>query len=79
VMNKISRKEYVYRSWLQRFCAKDVAGAFTLTMEKIRTVDRVLIRLNEDGDSPQKSTLEALNAAFRDLQAAADRLLATTA
>src|SRR6266853_5224890 len=76
VMNKISRKEYVYRSWLQRFWNKDMADAFILTMEKIRTVDRVLIRLNEGGD--QKSDLEALHAAFRDLQAAADHLLAAT-
>jgi hypothetical protein len=75
-MNKISRKEYVYRSWLQRFWNKDMADAFILTMEKIRTVDRVLIRLNEGGD--QKSDLEALHAAFRDLQAAADHLLAAT-
>ena len=76
MMNKISRKEYVYRSWLQRFWNKGVANAFILTMEKIRIVDRVLIRLNEGGD--QKSSLEALHAAFRDLQAVADRLLATT-
>ena len=59
-MNKISRKEYVYRSWLQRFWSKDVAEAFTRTMEKIRNVDRVLIRLNEDSESPQKANLEAL-------------------
>lgn len=79
VMNKISRKEYVYRSWLQRFWSKDVADAFALTMEKMRTVDRVLIRLNEDGESPQKSNLETLDAAFRDLREAASRLLITTA
>jgi hypothetical protein len=78
VLNKIARKEYVYRSWLRRFWTKDVGDTFILTMEKIRTVDRALIRLNEDGDAPQKSNLEALDAAFRDLQAAADRLLATT-
>jgi hypothetical protein len=78
VMNKISRKEYVYRSWLQRFWSKDVADAFVLTMEKIRTVDRVLIRLNEDGDNPQKSNLEALESAFRDLREAASHLLAST-
>ena len=54
-MNKISRKEYVYRSWLQRFWSKDVAEAFTRTMEKIRNVDRALIRLNEDSESPQKA------------------------
>jgi hypothetical protein len=79
VMNKISRKEYVYRSWLQRFWSKDVAEAFTRTMEKIRDVDRVLIRLNEDGESPQKTNLEALDAAFRDLREAASCLLVTTA
>jgi hypothetical protein len=78
VMNKISRKEYVYRSWLQRFWNKDVADAFTLTMEKIRTVDRVLIRLNEDGESSQKTNLQALDAAFLDLREAASRLLVMT-
>ncbi len=78
VMNKISRKEYVYRSWLQRFWNKDVADAFILTMEKIRTVDCVLIRLNEDGESPQKSNLEALDAAFRDFREAASHLLVRT-
>jgi hypothetical protein len=79
VMNKISRKEYLYRSWLQRFWSKDVAKAFTRTMEKIRNVDRVLIRLNEDSESPQKPNLKALEAAFRDLREAASRLLVTTA
>ena len=58
---------------------KDVAKAFTLTMEKIRNVDRVLIRLNEDSESPQKPNLEALEAAFRDLREAASRLLVTAA
>ncbi|MCP3474775.1 hypothetical protein NLM33_31130 [Bradyrhizobium sp. CCGUVB1N3] len=76
VMNTISRKEYVYRSWVQRFWDKETAAAFDLTMEKMKAVDRLLILINEGGN--QKDNLEKLNVAFRDLRQTASDLLAAS-
>ena len=73
VMNTISRKEFVYRSWVKRFWNRKMANAFDLTMEKIRDVDRILRLINEGGD--QKENLKKLDAAFRDLREAAYLLL----
>jgi hypothetical protein len=73
VMNTLSRKEYVYRSWVQRFWDKKTAKAFDLTMDNIKAVDHLLILINEAGD--KKGDLEKLNTAFRDLRQSACSLL----
>ncbi len=80
-MNQISRKEYVYLSWMQRFWGKRMADAFFLTMERIRTVDKILIELNEDethGGGQKDVLVEKLKRAYGDLQHAAHTLLVTT-
>ena len=73
VMNAISRKEFVYRSWVKRFWNKNMANAFDLTMEKIRDVDSLLRLINEGGQ--QTDNLRKLDAAFRDLRQIAYQLL----
>jgi len=73
VMNTLSRKEYVYRSWVRRFWDRKTAIAFDLTMDRIKAVDQLLILINEDGE--QKDHLQELDAAFRDLRQAACDLL----
>jgi len=81
VMNQISRKEYVYFSWMQHFWGKRMADAFFLTMERIRTVDGILIELNEDetrGGGQKEVLVEKLKRAQGDLQHAAHTLLVTT-
>jgi hypothetical protein len=77
VMHEISRKEYVYLSWLQHYWGKGMTDAFVVTMERIRAVDAILIRLNERGD--KKDELGELAASFRELQQAARFLLVSTA
>ncbi len=73
VFSEIARKEYVYLSWLRRYWGKEMTNAFQITMERIRAVDSVLIRLNErDG---QKDPMGELDASFRDLQQAVRLLL----
>jgi hypothetical protein len=46
-MNTICRKEYVYRSWLQRYWNKEKLAAFEEVMTAIRGVDDALIGWNE--------------------------------
>jgi len=54
VMNALSRKEYVYLSWLHRYWGKGSASAFTTFMDKIRAADSVLINLNAASDAAPK-------------------------
>jgi hypothetical protein len=75
LMNKISREEYVYLSWLRRYWRKSKSNSFMLTMDKIRDVDTALIHLNEHPED--KALLTQLESAFRDLQRAARALLVT--
>ncbi|MGO9231542.1 MAG: hypothetical protein ACLQKA_20315 [Bryobacteraceae bacterium] len=89
VMNSISRKEYVYLSWLHRYWGKDQVTAFAKCMEKIRAVDLVLIRLNavidgvakgpsvsrHDAGDRKDKLLAALRSGLLDLQKAAHSLL----
>jgi hypothetical protein len=76
VMHEISRKEYVYLSWLQRYWGKGMVKAFACTMDKIRAVDAVLIRMNERGDEKDQSG--DLVASYRDHRQAAHALLTST-
>jgi hypothetical protein len=76
-MNTISRKEYVYLSWLRRYWRKKTADAFVLTMQAIRAVDSALINLNEINErAGQKNALGTVESEFRNLQKAAQALLA---
>ena len=46
-LNNISRKEYVYLSWLSHYWRRKMIGGFEQLMATIREVDSVLITLNE--------------------------------
>ncbi len=62
VMHEISRKQYVYLSWLQRYWDKDKAKAFACIMEKIRILKayplfestQVTIRYGEPGAAQRR-------------------------
>ena len=58
-MNTICRKEYVYRSWLQRYWNKGKVAAFEQVMTAIRTVDEALIGWNEWGADESQRHREA--------------------
>jgi len=81
-MNKISRKEYVYLSWLRRYWGKKAANAFVLAMQSIRAVDGVLIRLNDlnvlKDQAGKESAMADLESAFRGLQVAVQSVLVPT-
>jgi hypothetical protein len=74
-MSGICRKEYVYLSWLKRYWSQRGASAFIAIMAKIRAVDAVLIRLNEE--STKDAAIKDLELAFSDLQESARELLST--
>jgi hypothetical protein len=77
VMNAISRKEYVYLSWLHRYWGQRAADAFAECMQKVRGVDLILIRLNEASD--EKGDLVAeLKTAQHGLQRIVHTLLVAT-
>jgi hypothetical protein len=89
-MSGICRKEYVYLSWLKRYWSMKGANAFIAIMEKIRAVDAVLIRLNEEDEgakhdgghgskgfrqAEKQATIKDLESGFGDLQESARDLL----
>jgi hypothetical protein len=76
-MNKISRKEYVYLSWLHHYYwGNKTRKAFALTMGAIRDVDSTLIALGELKENSDRSdAIQRLEAQFSNLQRVAQELL----
>lgn len=72
-MIKFCSQEYVYLSWLQHYWNKEMAQAFTRTMEKVRAVDTVLIQMNEDSES--QDAIKDIEKAYAELRDAAHSLL----
>ena len=72
-MIKFCSQEYVYLSWLQHYWNKEMAQAFTRTMEKVRAVDAVLMEMNEE--SRAQGAVNDLEKAYAELRDAAHALL----
>jgi hypothetical protein len=72
-MIKFCSQEYVYLSWLQHYWNKEMAQAFTRTMEKVRAVDTALMQMNEDSES--QAAIEDLEKAYAELRKAVHSLL----
>lgn len=78
-MNELCSQEYVYMSWLYRFWTKRMLAAFASTMQWVRRVDAVVIRLNQAEKNNDSSAIDLakreLGTAFEGLRSAANDFL----
>jgi hypothetical protein len=78
-MNELCSQEYVYMSWLHRFWTKSMLEAFAATMQRVREVDAVVIRLEQaekkEISAEIKSAKAELGTAFEGLRRAANDFL----
>lgn len=78
-MNELCSQEYVYMSWLNRFWTKKMLEAFAATMQRVREVDAVVIRLGHAEKTKDPTQIESakaeLGTAFEGLRRATDDFL----
>jgi hypothetical protein len=75
-MVKLCSQEYVYLSWLQHYWNEKAVTAFEDVMKQVRTLDAVLIAMNEEAAKAVQST--NLENAYAALRSAAHELLVNT-
>ena len=72
-LNGLSRREYVYLSWLDRYWGRAKSAAFIETMATIREIDGLLILLNSA--QKDKALHDRLESAHMNLRRIVHRLL----